>query len=64
MSMVERVRLIFQLAKPKELKDKLPKGWDDLDYVYGEPKEDGLRGYAVVKNGKAKLYTAGHVERS
>lgn len=50
----------FKLAKPVEL--KLEKGFPKtVKQVYKEEKLDGLRGWAIVRNGKAKLYTSGGV---
>lgn len=50
----------FTLAKPVEL--KLSKGFPKtLKSVIKEEKLDGFRGFAIVRNGKAKLYTGGGV---
>lgn len=50
----------FSLAKPVEL--NLEKGFPkNLKYVIKEEKLDGFRGFAIVRNGRPKLYTSGGV---
>lgn len=47
-----------KLAKGLEYNGSFPKG---ASFVYGEVKKDGLRGFAIKKDGKVKLYTASGV---